>query len=194
MTKILTSTSELMEKCKADKEHALQVKEYCEKIFNALNQANLTNFSEREKDYLTTAALLHDIGYVVEKKSHHKHTMEIVIENGLKGFDETETKIIANIARYHRGSNPDKNKHERYASLTKEERQLVKKLSSILRIADGMDKPHKNLILRIEVKESEESFDFYIKTVGFKPKLKMAEEKSSLFEKVFKKPVKFLFV
>lgn len=194
MTKTLSSIPEMLEKYKADKEHSQQVKQYCEKLFDALQESCLINFTLREKEYLLAASLLHDIGYFIEKKSHHKHSMKLIIENGLEGFDEKETRIIANIARYHRSSEPNAEKHKEYAELSLSEQELVLKLSSILRIADGMDKPHKNLILRISAAECKESIDFSIKTVGFKPNLKMAQEKSELFENVFKKRVKFLFV
>ena len=108
-------------------------------------------------------------------------------------FTDDEKKIIANIARYHRSSLPDENKHKNYALLTEEQKQLVKKLGSILRIADGMDKPSKNLILRISAQETPQSIDFYIKTIGFKPKLKTAQEKSDMFENTFNKKVNFFF-
>ena len=62
----------------------------------------------------------------------------------------------------------------------------------MLRIADGMDKPSKNLILDVKANISEEAVDFYVKTIGYQPKLKMAIEKSNLFEFVFQKKVNFL--
>ena len=120
--------------------------------------------------------------------------MNLILENGIAGFDEEETKIIAHIARYHRSSLPDETKHKRFASLDENQKQLVKKLGAILRIADGLDKPAKNLILRIEAKETPESIDFYLKTIGFKPKLKMAQEKSDMFETVFNKKVNFYLI
>ncbi len=184
----------ILKKYCADIEHARQVEEYSKKLFDALQFAGIINFKGREREYLCNASLLHDIGYYIEKKSHHKHSRDLIIENGVLGFDEDEVKIIALIARYHRGSDPDESKHKIYAELTEEQKKMVCQLASILRIADGMDKPHKNLILRMEVKETESSIDIYIKTVGFKPKLKMAEEKSALFSSVFKKNVQFLFM
>ena len=184
---------QLFERYGSAKEHAQQVEQYAQKLFDALNK-DICSFSQREKEYLKTAAYLHDIGYAVEKKSHHKHTMNLILENGIAGFDEEETKIIAHIARYHRSSLPDETKHKRFASLDENQKQLVKKLGAILRIADGLDKPTKNLILRIEAKETPESIDFYLKTIGFKPKLKMAQEKSDMFETVFNKKVNFYLI
>ena len=185
------SIQNIMIECSTDIEHAKQVAEYCEKLIYALEEENIMSFSEQEKNYLKTAALLHDIGYCIEKKSHHKHTMSIILDKGLESFSQDETKIIAHIARYHRSSLPDETKHEQYAKLTDEQKLLVKKLASILRIADGMDKPHKNLIIKLKAEETEENINFYAKTIGFKPKLKSAKEKSDLFETITGKKVNF---
>lgn len=187
-----TTPNKLLEKYCKNIDHAKQVEQYCLKIVEA-TQENLCELTQREMEYLSAAALLHDIGYAIDKKSHHKHTMKMILEEGLEGFDEEEKLIIANVARYHRSSLPDETKHENFAKLNEEQKSLVKKLASILRIADGMDNPHKNLILRIRLEQTPESFDFYIKTVGFKPKLETAKNKADLFEQTFKKSVNFLF-
>ena len=178
--KKLTS-EELFQKFGKKKEHALQVQNYSEKLFNIID-GSLENFPAKAKEYLKIAAYLHDIGYSVEKKSHHKHTMTLILENGIDGFSDVETRIIANIARYHRASFPSVDRHEEYAKLSEEDRMLVQKLSAILRMADGLDKPEKNLILRIEMQNLPDSIVFTVKTVGFKPKLIAAKEKSDLFE------------
>ena len=189
----MTKTSnELLKEKKADIEHAKQIEEYSIKLFDAFNHV-IFDHTAKEKQYLIEAAKLHDIGYYIEKKSHHKHSMNIILKEGLTGYDEYETKIIANIARYHRGSSPNEQKHENYVSLEKKDQQLVKELSSILRIADGMDKPHKNLILRMRSENDKNSINLYLKTIGFKPNLKMAEKKKELFEQTFNKKLIFLF-
>ena len=181
----------LIKNCYKDIQHVKQVSKYSEMLFDTLNN-KMFSYTEKEKKYLKVAALLHDIGYCIEKKSHHKHSMNMILENGLSEFDEKETQIIANIARYHRNSFPDETKHENYANLDEDSKVIVKKLSALLRIADGMDKPSKNLILDVKANISEETVDFYVKTIGYQPKLKMAIEKSNLFEFVFQKKVNFL--
>lgn len=177
-------------------DHACEVEKYCEKLFDALKESTETyrKISEREKIYLKTAALLHDIGYVVDKKSHHKHAMKLIIDEGIEGFDEEEVLVTANIARYHRGALPDVNKHEMFAQLPAEKQRLVRLLASILRIADGLDKPHKNLILRMKALNTPDSVNLYFKTVGFKPNLKMAEIKKNMLEDTLNKKINFLFM
>src|SRR5574344_2200905 len=101
MIKNTVTVEEMLEKYCPDCEHVKEVLNYSLKIFDAINQ-KLCLLTSRDKEYLSAAAYLHDIGYAVEKKSHHKHTMELILENTLDGFDERETLIIANVARYHR--------------------------------------------------------------------------------------------
>ena len=183
--------SKIFKKYCKDKDHAYEVERYALMIFEAFSK--IKNFVPEAKDYLSHAAKLHDIGYCVEKKSHHKHAMKIIINEGIEGCTQEENLIIANIARYHRGSLPDENKHECFAKLSAEKRLLVAELASFLKIADGLDKPHKNLILRMRAEEQPECFNLYLKTVGFKPNLKMAEKKKDLFEYIFKKTLNFVF-
>ena len=148
----------------------------------------LFEMTEREKEYLNTAALLHDIGYYKEAKGHNKHSMYMIIENGLEGFDKRETKIIGCIARYHRGSLPDKVEHDVYNTLEKPDRKIVKRLGGILKLSDGLDKDHKRLIEKIEI-----NYDFkdsiaelYLITPNQKPDLRAAIRKRDLFEVGFK--------
>ena len=192
MNKILLNQSEIFEKYCLDKEHALEVEKYSVMLFDSLNGI-VFNFSQREKEYLCIASKLHDIGYYIEKKSHHKHTMNLILQEGLEGFSDEETLIIANIARYHRNSLPDEAEHEFYAKLTDNSKELVNKLASLLRIADGLDKPHKNLILRMRAENADNCLNLYIKTIGFKPSLKAAEHKKDLFESTFATQLNFIF-
>lgn len=192
MNKTQTTTDKMLEKYCSDKEHAAEVAKYAVMIFDALNES-VCKFSDREKEYLVQAAKLHDIGYFVGKKSHHKHSMKMILDEGLEGYSKEEIAIIANIARYHRGSLPDESRHECYAALSDEDKQTVSGLAAILKIADGLDKPHKNLILRMRAVQTDKAIELYMKTIGFKPNLKMAEKKKDLFETVFKRPLLFLF-
>lgn len=181
--------------CK-NEEHAKEVAKYALMILSALKDAveAYKNITERETLYLQIAALLHDIGYVVEKKSHHKHAMNLIIQEGLEGLDNEETKVTANIARYHRGSLPDETKHEIYKNLTPQQKNTVQLLGSIVRLADGFDKPHKNLILRMEAKETPDEVNLYLKTIGFKPNLNMAEKKKDMLELTLQKKINFIFI
>lgn len=191
MIKLPIQTENIAKKYNADIEHVKDVVKYSKMIFAAMNET-FEKFSSREEEYLINGAILHDIGYYIEKKSHHKHSMSLILEENIDGFSDEEILIIANIARYHRASFPDTKTHEKFAMLSLEKQKLVTKLASILRLADGFDKPHKNLILRIRLENKESEMIFYLKSIGFKPSLKAAENKKELMEHAYQKKVSFV--
>ncbi len=168
--------------------HSNQVKVYALMLFDALN-GKLFDFGEKEKSYLGAAALLHDIGYHIDRKSHHKHSLGMILEMDFEEFDDREREIIAHLARYHRSAFPDETKHMRFCALNQEQKNVILKLCGLLRLADGLDKPAKNLITGIEADVDDFSINLSLRTVGFLPKLAMAMEKKDLMEFIYKKTV-----
>jgi exopolyphosphatase/guanosine-5'-triphosphate,3'-diphosphate pyrophosphatase len=62
-----------------------------------------------------------------------------------------EQVIIANVARYHRGSPPRK-KHRNFGDLDAELREKVKALSAILRVANGLDRGHVGAVGELRIR------------------------------------------
>lgn len=87
------------------------------------------------------AALLHDVGHAIGGSAHHKHTLYIVQNAELAGFSERERLIVANIARYHRRSVP-RPRHPEFERLEKADRDVVIALSTLLRVANALDRGH----------------------------------------------------
>lgn len=131
-----------------DEQHALQVATTAEKIFDSL--APTLDLSRHQRTLLSAAALLHDVGYHISHEAHHKHSLYLIRHSEMTGFSESEKAIIANTARYHRKSLP-KRSHPDYSVLDKEEKLTVRKLSSILRLADGLDRTYKSKVADIGV-------------------------------------------
>ena len=50
-------------------------------------------------------------------------------------------EIVALVSRYHRRRGPRK-RHEEFAALEPQDQDLVRKLSGLLRVADGLDRGH----------------------------------------------------
>lgn len=181
------SAEEMLNKYSTDTEHAIEVERVAMLIFEEVSK-KLFEMSAKEREFLKTASLLHDIGYSIEAKGHNKHSMHLIIENGLDGFTEKETKIIACIARYHRGSLPDKNEHEYYKNLEKSERKIVKRLGGILKLADGLNKEHERIIenIKIEYDFSNSIAKIILISNNKKPDISTAIRKRDLFEVGFK--------
>ncbi|MYH20161.1 MAG: Ppx/GppA family phosphatase [Gemmatimonadetes bacterium] len=101
-------------------------------------------YGKREREYLWAAALLHDIGTVIDYYDHHKHSAYIILNAGLPGFDHREIVIIAWLCLNHRRGKPN---FSRYQSLLKkEERTMVYRLSSLLRLSEYLDRSRAQIV------------------------------------------------
>ena len=95
---------------------------------------------------LEVAALLHDVGEVVNARSHHKHSEYMIRWGRIPGLASPYRELVAVLARTHRKSPPDLKKHVSYADLPKNLRPPARKLAAILRLADGLDTEHRQSI------------------------------------------------
>jgi exopolyphosphatase / guanosine-5'-triphosphate,3'-diphosphate pyrophosphatase len=137
---------------------------------------------------LEAAAVLHDIGYLVSYTAHHKHSYHLIVHSDISApglFTARETEIVANIARYHRRAEPSK-AHAPFARLPKEDRDLVRALAGILRIADGLDRTHSQRIASVRVEVGTSDARFLVEATG-DPDADLwgAADKRSVFERQF---------
>ncbi len=140
------SVKKLARKYRADGD---RIAHFAKTLFNQM-QGTLHDFGPLEREYLWAAAMLHNSGHYVSHSAHHKHSYYLIRNGGLLGFTETEVEIIANIARYHRKSQP-KRRHEGYSNLpSKYERKLVDQLGAILRVAVALDRGRRSTIAAVD--------------------------------------------
>jgi exopolyphosphatase/guanosine-5'-triphosphate,3'-diphosphate pyrophosphatase len=144
--------------------HALKIANLAEKIFDAL--APVYDLQRHWRTLLSAAALLHDVGYHISHESHHKHSLYLIKYSQITGFTETEKSIIANVARYHKGSIP-KEKHADFTALSEKDRRIVYRLGAILRLADALDRDYKGKISDVQFKRERDVL--YLKPIGDRP-------------------------
>lgn len=178
----LRSVMELVNKYDWHEAHSSHVAKLSLTLFDEFcDQLELT---DDDRDLLHYAALMHDIGYFISHKKHHKHSLYIIRNSALMGFKEYEIEVMANIARYHRRSTP-KMRHSYFKALSKEQRGRVKKLSGILRVADGLDRSHYQNVRSLDVVKNNSKVEIIIQTEA-DPQLEIwgAMRKRSLLEDV----------
>jgi exopolyphosphatase / guanosine-5'-triphosphate,3'-diphosphate pyrophosphatase len=144
---VCVSCREMVARYKLDQKHAEKVAELALSLFDQTEP--LHGLGKQERIYLEAGALLHDIGYFISMQKHHKHSHYIIANSEIVGLTSSERQIVAGIARYHRKATPGAN-HPEFEGLAKREREVVYALSSILRIADALDKEHSAAIRSID--------------------------------------------
>ena len=102
------------------------------------------------RELLHYAALLHDVGSVVGYDGHAEHSSYIIRNGNLRGLSADEVAVIAGVARYHGKGRPRK-RDPGIGALTKPQREMVRWLAAVLRIAEGFDRSHYQLIRHLRV-------------------------------------------
>lgn len=187
------SVISLGEKMNFDGKHAEQTRSIAVKIFDFLSHKY--NLTENDEECLEAACLLHDIGYYISHSQHHKHSYYLIRNSELLGFNENEIELIANVARYHRKSNP-KMKHENFVKLDTEMQDKVRKLAGILRLADTLDRSHKSVVHNLAIRIEDKTLVISIWTKNnIEPSLEIwgVNLRKELFESAFGLNVKIVF-
>ena len=148
MQNIIAACISLGRRCGFEENHSRQDARLALELFD--RTSDLHHLDDEYRDLLFCAALLHDIGYVEGYWGHHKTAYRHIMKADLPGLTERERRIVANVARYHRGAKP-KMSHNGFASLAADDREVVTILSAILRLADGLERSHSDAVRNIDV-------------------------------------------
>lgn len=170
--------------------HSVQVRLLALSIFD--QTARLHLLGPRERFLLEAAAMLHDIGFTIGCLKHHKHSQKIITACDFNAICREEAGLIAQIARYHRKAHP-KLTHPPYRKLDNYHRDIVRKLSAILRIADGLDRTHTQSVKVVEVSEGADTVSILLKPAAVpREDIAGAVKKKGLFEEVFEKRLRIV--
>ncbi|MBK7580672.1 MAG: Ppx/GppA family phosphatase [Myxococcales bacterium] len=144
------SVMELARRCGQSGPHPEHVATLALSLFDQTR--HLHRLGDDERRLLEYASILHDVGQLIGYERHEHHAAYIIRNGELRGFTDDERELIALIARYHRKARPRRRDLD-YAALTTRWRQAVRVLSGILRLADGLDRSHHQLVSAVTVEE-----------------------------------------
>lgn len=171
-----------------DESHASQVARLSLTLFNEMG--SLHGLKSRERRLLLAGALLHDIGQYISYRGHHKHSQYLIVNSELPGFSPAERQLVGFLARYHRRSEP-RDSHPGFLELNESDREVVRKLAAILRVADALDREHVARVASLRPRIEEDEVVLEIETRGDLTLEEWAlRKKGQMFENVFGKPVR----
>jgi exopolyphosphatase/guanosine-5'-triphosphate,3'-diphosphate pyrophosphatase len=157
------SVIELAERCRYAADHAQQVARLAISLFDQTRAAH--GLTDRDREWLEYASVLHDIGVHISYEKHHRHSYYLVKNGGLRGFDPQEVELIALVARYHRRATP-KRAHGEYAALPPPLRRAVRVLSALLRLAEGLDRSHSQPLASVQLVDRGDDLLVQLRTDG----------------------------
>jgi exopolyphosphatase/guanosine-5'-triphosphate,3'-diphosphate pyrophosphatase len=157
------SVFELAERCRYWPEHSQHVARLAVALFDQTRAIH--GLTDREREWLEYAAILHDIGVHISYEGHHKHSYYLVKNGDLRGFEPDEIETIALVARYHRQATP-KRKHEGFRMLGRRTRATVRTLAAILRLSESLDRSHAQTITGLELHDRGDDDLVRLRTTG----------------------------
>ena len=157
------SIEQLASRLDPDPDHSRHVARLADQLFLALQPH--FELGDTERQWLAFASRLHDIGFSLSEKDHHKHGEYLVRNASLPGFWPEEVEVLAQVVRFHRGKPPHHAKHEAFRALAPWHRQVVRKLAALLRGADALDRHRRQTVRDVSVEIDEQTLRVRLKAL-----------------------------
>ena len=180
---IIAETENISKRYQCNKTHTAAIKSYADEIFDASKK--LHKLSMREKLMLNIAAMLHDCGKYISMSNGAANAYNIVMSTEIIGLSHREREIVANVIYFNTTKMPEKN--ELLKRFDVEDYLIICKLTAILRIANVLDRSHKQKIKHLKAVLKDNNLYIYpdCSPTDFSLEKGMFAKKITLFEEVF---------
>ncbi|MDO4489724.1 MAG: HD domain-containing protein [Lachnospiraceae bacterium] len=192
---ILMAGRHISKRYAVGKAHVDNVDMMATAIFDATRKAH--GRGERARLLLRMAVLLHDVGKYINCNGVPESNYNIIMANEIIGLSHTEREMVALITKYNTLAFPAYPEMRELSSIDKNRYLMVAELTAILRVANSLDRSHKQKVqeIRASLKEQkftvtlrvnqdytlergtiEDKLEFFGEVFGFKPELKVRRE------------------
>lgn len=157
----LRSVMQCLTRLGADATHARHVADLALQLYDGFRSRH--GYRSAERETLRFAALLHDVGAVIGYDGHGEHSYYVIRHANLRGFTPRELELVATVARYHGKARPRKSEAS-LRDLHGAERKLVRWFAALLRVAEGLDRSHYQLVRSVRVVRRGKAFTILAQT------------------------------
>ena len=136
---ILASSRTMCKRYKGNQEHALHLEKLSVRLFDTIRRYH--GLGSREKLLLRICAILHDCGKFISLSTPGDCAYYLIMSTEILGLSQEEQEMVANVVRYNTKDLPAYDEFE--GKLSSRSYMTVMKLAAILRIANALDRSHK---------------------------------------------------
>ena len=178
------SVVRLMRRFGAPSGHSEHVARVALRLFDQLR--GRLRLKAESRGWLEAAALLHDVGHLIEHEEHHRHSYYLIVNSNLYGFRPDEIEAIGQIAMHHHRKGMPKPGEGGSAILSPEIWRQVKACAAILRLAEGLDRSHYAVVRDVKVKGRGHRVSIELQASGPEASLEIweAKRRTELLEKL----------
>ena len=168
-----------------DESHADAVAHLADQLSDRL--APLLRFGADERVLLRHAAMVHDVGYYVSGRGHHRHSAYLITEDSaLEEYPASDRIRLALLARAHR-KRPPKAPRE----WGRDEAAVFAQMAAVLRVADGLDYNHDGTAMIGSCLIGAHAVSIEVGGVDLQALSRVLRHKSTLFARVFDREATF---
>ncbi len=165
--------------------HARQVRELAMTLYDQLRELHKLPSDYRE--WLSAAAMLHEVGSYVNRTGWHRHAYYIIAHSEVLGYTPQQRRVIAAIARY-LGALLPAPEQPYLKTLSAADRKQVPKAVVLLRLARALNQGRRGAIIGAHARLKEGRVMLQLKTIkriGADLEIWMLEKERGYFRDVF---------
>lgn len=167
-----------------DQRHAEHVRELSLMLFDQLQSVH--HLPPQARVQLEAGALLHDAGHRISHRAHHKHGEYLALNGDIPGLTGRDRNIVGAIVRYHNRKSEPASHHPSYSALNNTDKRIARRLSAIIRIAEGLDHSHRQRVEKMHSSFQRKAVSIKVTARGDAIEdLRDAQRGADLFEKEF---------
>lgn len=138
---IITSAREISRRYNGSVERIKTLETLSLRIFDAMKKIH--GMGKRERLLLQIAAILHDCGKYISMTHLAECSYSIIMNTEIIGISRLEREIIANVVKYNHSDFIYYRQQRFITDLDQEAYLTIAKLTAIIRLANGLDRSHK---------------------------------------------------
>lgn len=131
-------------------------------IFDSTSKIH--GLGKRERLLLQISTILHDCGKYISMANLGDCSYSIIMATEIIGLSHREREIVANVVKYNHIEFAYYETIGRYSDLDRESYLIVAKLTAILRLANGLDRSHKQKFKNVKISLKEDELVIAVET------------------------------
>jgi len=179
---ILNASRNLAKRYKGNTGHTELLEEGALAIYDAMKKYH--GLGKRERLLLQIATILHDCGKYISMTQPGECAYNIIMATEIIGLSHNEREIVANVVRYNTREFDYKSGTDK--KMSNSMYLTVAKLTAILRIANAMDRSHKQKLKKLKVYLKQEELMIQVANLeDISLELALFSQKADFFEEVY---------
>lgn len=159
---IIACAKSISKRYQGSKKRSETLEQIALRIFDSTKKVH--GLSKRDRLLLQIATILHDCGKYISMTELGECSYRIIMATEIIGLSHLEREIVANVVKYNHVAFDYYEQMEKTTSMDKESYLRMTKLLAMLRLANGLDRSHKQKFRNIRILPKEEQLVITVET------------------------------